>query len=160
MATILHGDRIGGDASLKVGCAAVLFDDASVPRDRVRVLLTRRTDNGLWCLPGGAMDPGESAAEACIREVEEETGLIVEVRRLVGVYSSPHRVTRYRDGNTHQFVALCFEVVGTGGTLGLSDETTEVGWFDEASLADLDIMENHRERIVDALGGHSEAVIR
>ncbi len=143
MAEILHGDRIGSTATLRIGCSAVVFDDD-------RVLLTQRTDNGRWCLPGGAMDPGESAPEACIREVFEETGLVVEVIRLVAVYSSPHRVTRYADGATHQFVSLCFEVRPIGGTLGLSNETTDVGWFDDTNASTLDIMENHGQRIADA----------
>ncbi len=146
MAEILHGDRIGRTGSLKVGCAAVVVRDGDV-------LLTRRTDNGLWCLPGGAMDPGESAAEAMIREVREETGLEVEAARLVGVYSSPDRVTRYRDGNTHQFVALCFAATIVGGELGLSDETTATAWVRPDELDGYDIMENHRERIDDCLAG-------
>ena len=154
MAEILHGDRIGKTGTLKVGCAAVIL---SPQRDRV--LLTRRTDNGLWCLPGGAMDAGESAAEACCREVVEETGLVVEVTRLVGVYSSPHRVTRYADGNTHQFVALCFEAAVTGGELGLSDETTEVGWFTSAEMATMPIMSNHDERIAHALQNRPDTII-
>jgi 8-oxo-dGTP pyrophosphatase MutT (NUDIX family) len=154
MAEILHGDRIGASATLKVGCAAVVFDD-----DRQSVLLTQRTDNGLWCLPGGAMDPGESAAEACCREVREETGLLVEVMRLVGVYSSPHRVTRYADGNTHQVVALCFEATVIGGALGLSNETTDVGWFTAPQMNDLEVMSNHDERVRDAWRNDVRTVI-
>lgn len=154
MAKILHGDRIGANASLKVGCAAVLFDQNE------RVLLTRRTDNGLWCLPGGAMDPGESATEACVREVLEETGLVVEVKRLVAVYSTPDRVTRYADGNTHQFVSLLFEVTRIAGDLGLSDETTEVGFFSPEETAEIGLMENHAERVADARRGLVETLMR
>ena len=156
MSEILTGDRIGRNATLKVGCAAVVIDRSG---PAPAVLLTRRTDNGLWCLPGGAMDPGESAAEACVREVEEETGLEVEIVRLVGVYTSPHRVTRYRDGATHQFVALCFEATIVGGELGLSDETTENAWVPGERLDDYDIMNNHRERIDDALRDDPATVI-
>lgn len=152
---ILRGDRIGATAELRIGCASVVFD---APRERV--LLTQRTDNGLWCLPGGAMDPGESASEAAIREVLEETGLVVEVTKLVGVYSTPDRVTRYPDGNTVQYLALCFEAVVTGGELGLSDETTAADWFRFDELANLDIMANHDERVHDALARHAEAVIK
>jgi 8-oxo-dGTP pyrophosphatase MutT (NUDIX family) len=50
----------------------MVFDE-----ERTKVLLTRRTDNGRWCLPGGGIDSGESAAEACEREALEETGLVV-----------------------------------------------------------------------------------
>ena len=94
MAKQIYGDRIGKSAILTPSCAAVIFDPA-----RQRVLLTRRSDNGQWCLPGGAMDPGESVAECCAREVLEETKLVVRVGKLVGVYSSPHFIMEYADGN-------------------------------------------------------------
>lgn len=94
MAKIIEGERIGAEARLSVGCSAIVYDDAGE-----KILLTRRTDNGQWCLPGGAMEAGESLSEACIREVFEETGLHVRVLRLIGVYSTPHRIIQYRDGN-------------------------------------------------------------
>lgn len=147
---ILFGDRIGLSAELRVGCAAVVFEPGSAPTRERRVLWTKRTDNGLWCLPGGAMDAGESASEACCREVLEETGLVVEVSRLVGVYSSPHRVTRYPDGNTVQYLALCFATEVVGGELGLSDETTDVGYYGAEGLTALDLMANHEQRAKDA----------
>lgn len=53
------------------------------------VLLTKREDFPVWCLPGGAVDPNESVAEAAIREVQEETGFEVVLTRLVGMYSRP-----------------------------------------------------------------------
>lgn len=59
-----------------------------------RVLLTRREDFDVWCLPGGQVDAGESLAEAARREVREETGLEVRIERLVGMYSGP----RWLDG--------------------------------------------------------------
>ena len=80
-----YGDRIGKLAMLTPSGSAAIFNPTGQ-----KVLLTRRTDNGRWCLPGGAMDPGESAAECCAREVLEETGLIVRVGKLIGVYSTPH----------------------------------------------------------------------
>jgi 8-oxo-dGTP diphosphatase len=58
-----------------------------------RVLLQRRRDNDQWALPGGAIEEGETAAEAVAREVEEETGCRAEVLRLVGVYSVPSKTT-------------------------------------------------------------------
>lgn len=146
MAKIVVGERIGKQARLTVGCSAIIFDD-----NRETILLTRRTDNGRWCLPGGAMEPGESLIEACAREVEEETGLLVKVGRLVGVYSTPHRIIEYADGNRKQLVAHSFEAQVIGGELTLSDETTEFGYFTVAKIAKLDLMEHHRERIVDAL---------
>lgn len=154
MAKLLDGDRIGRQAQLRVGCSATIFDADQ------RVLLTRRTDNGLWCLPGGGMDPGEDMAEACAREVWEETGLRVRVTRLLGVYSSPHRIIEYADGARYQIVALNFEVEVVGGTLGLSDETTEVGYFSQDEIETLDLMEHHRERIADAFADSGGPFIR
>ena len=84
MSMLNIGDRIGREGKLSPGASALIFDQSTG-----NVLLTRRQDNGRWCLPGGGMDPGESAAEACIREVFEETGLEVKVKRLVGIYTSP-----------------------------------------------------------------------
>jgi len=146
MAKLIFGERIGKEARLTIGCSAIIFDDS-----REKVLLTRRTDNGRWCLPGGAMEPGESLTEACAREVMEETGLLVKVGRLIGVYSTPHRIIEYADGNRIQLVAHFFEAEVTGGELTLSDETTEYGYFTMDEIANLDLMEHHHERIVDAL---------
>jgi ADP-ribose pyrophosphatase YjhB (NUDIX family) len=149
--SIVQGERIGRSAAVFVGCSATLFD-----ADRLKILLTRRADNGRWCLPGGHFEPGEDVAEACIREMHEETGLEVRVVRLVGVYSSPDFVLDYGERGRFQVVALSFEVETVGGELGLSDETTEVGYFTAEDIADLDLLEHHRTRIADAFAdGHA-----
>ena len=67
----------------KIAVNAVVFND------KKEVLLAKRTDNGVWCLPGGHVDLGETLAQACLREFYEETGLRGEVLRLVGIYSDP-----------------------------------------------------------------------
>jgi 8-oxo-dGTP diphosphatase len=54
-----------------------------------RVLLVRRCDTGDWELPGGHVDPGESASDAVVRETAEESGITVEVTGLVGIYTDP-----------------------------------------------------------------------
>ena len=155
MSKLIYGDRIGKLGSLRVGCSAIIFDPA-----RERVLLTRRSDNGRWCLPGGGMDPGESAAEACAREVLEERGLVVRVGKLVGVYSTPDLIIEYADGNKIQPVALNFEAEPIGGQLGLSDETTEVGYFNFDEIKKMDVMEHHQQRILDAFAGSQAAFVR
>ena len=62
MAKLIYGDRIGKRGVLRGGASAIIFDES-----REKVLLTKRTDNGRWCIPGGGMDPGESVEEACVR---------------------------------------------------------------------------------------------
>jgi ADP-ribose pyrophosphatase YjhB (NUDIX family) len=144
VARYFEGDRIGREGRLLVGCSATLFDD-----HRSKILLTRRADNHRWCLPGGAVESGESVTEACEREMWEETGLRVQVGRLLGVYSTPHRLLEYADGNRYQLVSLNFEVTWLEGQLQLSDETTAYGYFGKDEIMDMDIIEPHRERIRD-----------
>jgi 8-oxo-dGTP pyrophosphatase MutT (NUDIX family) len=155
MAQLRFGDRIARGATVQFGASALILDTAGE-----RVLLTRRADNGRWCLPGGRLDPGESVAEACVREVLEETGLEVEVVRLIGLYSSPDLLVEYADGNRRQIVAAHFLVRVLGGSLGLSDETTEYGYFSRAELEALDLMEHHRPRIADSFAGQEAAFVR
>lgn len=154
MTQIIYGERIARQGKIRLGCSATIFDEQH------RVLLTKRQDNGQWCLPSGGMESGESAAEACEREVFEETGLRVRVKRLVGVYSHPDQLSIYPDGNKVQIVALHFEAEVTGGELGLSDETSDFGYFTMAEVNGLEILGRHKERIIDTLSGQSEAFIR
>ena len=155
MSTLRFGERIGKEGVLRPGASALIFDEA-----RERVLLTRREDNGRWCLPGGGMDPGESVAEACVREVLEETGLEVRVTKLVGIYTTPDLFIEYPDGNKIQPVAFSFEVEITGGELGLSDETTGFGWYTVAEMETMDTMEHHVQRVRDGVKNRPEAVFQ
>ena len=154
MTKILYGDRIGKQGRIRLGCSAAIFDEQG------RVLLTERQDNGQWCLPGGGMDPGESAAEACEREVLEETGLSVRVKRFVGVYSHPDQLTVYSETDKFQIVALHFEAEVMGGELGLSDETSDFGYFTMEEIEGLDMLGRHKERIEDTLVNQKEAFVR
>jgi 8-oxo-dGTP pyrophosphatase MutT (NUDIX family) len=155
MTKIVYGERIGKQARLAIGCSAIIWDAT-----KQRILLTRRADNGQWCLPSGRMEPGESIAETCAREVWEETGLRVRVTRLLGVYTSPDLIVEYPDGNKFQIVGFSFEAQVMGGELGLSDETTDYGYFAPDQIESMDLMEHHRERIADALAGQTAAFVR
>ena len=152
---LIYRERIGKLAKLTPSSSAIIFDSTGD-----KVLLTRRSDNGQWCLPGGAMDPGESIAECCAREVLEETGLVVSVGRLVGVYSTPNRIIEYADGNRHQGLTLSFEAERIGGELCLTDETTEVGYFSQEQMESMDVMEPIYERVADAFAGQEAAFVR
>lgn len=155
MATVRVGDRVGKRGRLGIGCSATVFDSA-----REKALLARRSDNGRWCVPGGYMEPGESLTEACVREVQEETGLHVRVVRLVAVYTNPHLLLEYPDGNRWQLVVLHFEAEAMGGTLGASAETTAVQYFSRAEIDELDMSTLDRLRTVDAFAGRASAIVR
>lgn len=152
---VLYGPRLGREGKIRFGCSAVIFDET-----RTKVLLTRRADNGLWCVPGGAMESGESAAETCEREVFEETGLKVRVKRIVGVYSNPDQLIVYPDGNKVHIVVLGFEAEIIGGELGLSNETTEAGFFSLTEIEDMPMHGKHKERVEDATLKQAEAFIK
>ncbi len=153
MAKLLFGNRIGKNGRLRIGCSAVIFDEDTI-------LLTRRADNGQWCLPSGGVEPGESVKEACIREVKEETGLIIDPFRLVGIYSNPNVLIQYPDGNQVQLIAICFEARILGGVPQISDETTELGFFTQEQIQGMDVLQNHLERIEDAFKRNSMPVIK
>lgn len=155
MAKLIFGPRIAAGAPLLVGCSAVLFDPTGD-----KVLLTRRADNGQWVLPGGGLELGESLAEACAREVLEETGLTVRVVRLLGVYSNPDMLLTYASGGRFQLVAHNFLVEHVAGEPGTSDEVTAWGWYGPTEWNDLDLMPHHRQRLTDAYARQPEAFIR
>ena len=135
----------------KVAVNAFVFDGGG------RILLARRADNGLWCVPGGHVDLGETVAGACLRELHEETGLKAEVVRLVGVYSDPAASLHHSKGPQWHTIRLSFLCRATGGTLSTSDETSEVQYFPLDALPPL--MTDHERRIRDAVGNDREAVI-
>ncbi len=155
MAKLVYGERIARQGAVLLGCSAVVFDN-----DRQEILLTRRTDNGRWCLPGGALDPGETVIESCEREVREETGLDVEVVRLVGVYSDPHRLIEYADGNRFHVISLNFETKVIGGELIHNEETSEFLWVSPEEVSQVDLMEHHLERIADAIEVDGSTVVK
>lgn len=113
-----------------------------------RVLLVKREDYEVWDLPGGGIDAGESAAQAVVRETEEETGLRVEPTRLVGVYSCPH----WHNAGDH---VLVFAARMIGGALRPDPaEAVDAGFFGPDDLPQPQIWFNRR-RIADAVAGRS-----
>ena len=95
----------------------------------------RRADSGLWALPAGAIEPGEAPADAVRREVEEETGLSVQPRRVAGVFGGLGFRHRYDNGDEVEWTVTVFECDVTGGVLtALDGEALELRYFppDEA----------------------------
>lgn len=123
--------------------------NVAVIRDQ-KILLTQREDFETWILPGGGVEAGESLAHAAIRETKEETGLDVELTRLVGVYS---RLGNARTGHVVLFVAS-----PVGGETGRQPgETIAVEWFPFDQIpAPLHL--GHTRRIKDAVSGKGGSV--
>lgn len=129
-----------GHVSAKVGAVGVVFDE------RGDVLTMERAGNGRWALPGGYVDPNESAEEAVVREVREETGLDVEPVELVDVYS----LAPGEEGNPHSIVNVVYRCRVRGGELRLSHEGTDLAYRDPKRLPADAWHEQNRTYAVDA----------
>lgn len=133
-----------------VNCALV--------NDQHQILLVKRKDNDLWCLPGGLMDLGERVQDAVLREVKEETGLTVEIVRLTGVYSDPNDSIYIHLGPQYQIVVLVFLGRITGGKFVENPETYGFQFFEVNELPPL--VDSHHQRIADVLVNAPDVFIR
>ena len=124
---------------------------AAIRNAQGELLLIERTDNGLWALPGGGQDIGESVVQAARREVHEETGIDVEITGLSGIYSDPKHVIAYDDGEVRQEFSLCFHAKPVSGELRSGSESRQARWVSPDSLPDLKIHPSMRLRIDHAL---------
>ena len=140
---------------IRPGVAAVVLDDSR------RVLLVLRSDRGRWALPTGTVERGESLTRALVREVKEETGLDVEVRRLTGVYSAPEQqVFSYPSGRSVHFITCCFHCTPAGGRLTADeDETVEAAFFRTDELPS-DVLPMQSRWVADATSGRDGPAIR
>ena len=108
-----------------------------------RVLLVRRKYEprvGDWCIPAGFMEAGETPEQTAIREVHEETGLIVQLTGLFGVYAG-------FDDPRVRAVLILYTGVVTGGELAPGDDALEAGWFAPDALPDAIAFASHRQAL-------------
>ena len=140
---------------VKAGVAGIIFDE------KQRVLLMKRADNGLWGIPSGHVEPGETVEEAIIREVREETGLSVKVNRLIGVYSDPvSQVFSYPNGKVSHFITTCFKCEVVEGTPNKeNEETLDVNYFELNHLPE-NLLHMHPRWLKDALEEEGISYVR
>jgi len=126
------------------GVIVAIIDDG-------KILLTKREDFEVWCLPGGGVEDGESLAQATVRETKEETGLDIELTGLVGIYS--------RIGNVSPGHMVLFAAKPIGGERKCqSGETIAVEWFAADEIPSL-LSAGHKRRIKDAMEGARGIVV-
>lgn len=117
-------EKIGHDLLLMTGVAAII-------RDADGRILLQRTKAGYWNLPAGAIDPGEKPAQAIVREVFEETGLIAKPVALIGVTGGPPEGrTEFENGDVVESTTVVFKCEAVGGELKpQDDETSKLEYF-------------------------------
>jgi 8-oxo-dGTP diphosphatase len=131
---------LSGVSGFGIPCVGAVVTDG-----HGRLLLIKRGHEpgaGLWSLPGGRIEPGETDAEALVREMLEETGLTVEPGRLLG------RVQRAGPGGA-VFDIRDYAATVTGGTLRAGDDAADARWAGAEELAALDITEGLMEVLAD-----------
>jgi 8-oxo-dGTP pyrophosphatase MutT (NUDIX family) len=117
----LAGDE---EVLIMVGARCLLRDDQG------RILLIRRSDNGLWAVPAGGMELGDSVRQCAIREVYEETGLTPTKLVPIAILSGADSTETNQWGHTYQFHITVFVATAwTGELVTQTDETTDAGWF-------------------------------
>lgn len=107
-----------GQVTPKIGSDAAVFNEQG------DILLMERTDGSGWCLPCGWVEPNEKPSDTAIRETKEETGLDVEIVRLVGVFTREANVY-----GVHSMIAVVHLCKITGGTLTLSHEGLDLAYW-------------------------------
>lgn len=125
----------GPNTQIRVGVAVIIRDGKG------RVLLEKRADNGMWGVPGGRIEVGESIREAAVREIQEETGLAIRIIGLFGVYSEPsERIVTYPDNSDERhLIDIFLDGEVEGGELRLSSESEAFQFFSPDALP-LDIV--------------------
>ncbi|MBI4664478.1 MAG: NUDIX domain-containing protein [Verrucomicrobia bacterium] len=145
---MFHKRKADADTRIGLGVGVFVLDSAN------HVLLEKRSDCGLWGLLGGRVEVGESIAEAARREVREETGLEVEILRLIGVYSETEdRIITYPDnGDVVHKIDVILEARIVSGALVKSHESEELRFFRREDFPQ-EICPPARRPVLDYLNG-------
>jgi 8-oxo-dGTP pyrophosphatase MutT (NUDIX family) len=101
---------VGSSELLQLPSASVVVRDGGG-----RVMLAHHIESDRWLFPGGLIEPGETPADAAVRETWEETGLFVRLTRLVGVFGGADHVVQYRNGDRASYISSVFEAAIAGG---------------------------------------------
>lgn len=126
--------RVGNDL-LEVPASGVVTFDA-----RRRILLVRHAEGQVWTIPGGAIEPKETPADAAVRETWEETGLYVDPLRILGVYGGPEFLVTYQNGDVTSYLMVVFEGRVIEGEIRPDGvETLDVVYYSRDELAGLDL---------------------
>jgi len=114
-----------------------------------KILMIRRVDNDKWSLPGGTLDFGESLEECITREVKEETGLEIQVDKIINIYSNPNILIEYANGEVRQEFTTVYKAEKISGELKIDNESKDIKWIPLIDMLDLNMAESQKIRIRD-----------
>lgn len=125
---------IGTDLLLLPSISVLPFDPDG------RIMLVKPAEQERWATLGGAVDIGESPAEAAIREAREEAGIEIELVRILGAFGGRAYEVEYPNGDRCAYVGIAYEARIAGGTpVPDGNEITDIGWFRTDELAAVDL---------------------
>jgi 8-oxo-dGTP pyrophosphatase MutT (NUDIX family) len=127
--------KVGHDLLIATAAVTALFDQHD------RILLVRHAEFGAWALPGGAIDPYELPSDAAVRECWEETGLLIQLTGLVGVFGGPEFLIKYQNGDLTYYTVIAFHgrrVAGEGRPDGV--ETLELKYWSRDELESINVI--------------------
>ena len=131
MPAMYRTTQFSPDTRIKLGVGLI------IKNDRSKILMEKRSDNGMWGLPGGGVEPGETIMETALRETREETGLNININGLLGVYSDPSdgRIVTYPDnGDIVHIIDIILTAEIESGDIVISDESLDLRFYDMTSL--------------------------
>ncbi len=142
---------VGKRPLILVGAVAVIVDESG------RILLQQRTfPKGIWGLPGGLMELGESTEDTARRELYEETGLQAKELHLINVYSGPHHFSIAENGDEFYTVTVAYYSRGYEGKIAIdTTETMQIQFFEPDRLPE-HMVKSHRQIVEDFLSNHNK----
>ena len=146
--------KIGHEVIMTVGCGVL------IENEKGQLLLQKRSDTGQWCVPGGAMEIGETYEEAAKREIREEVGIEVSELSLYGLYSGTDRLIHYPNDDEVYSLSVIFHTKSyTGSISDMDSEVLEHKFFSREDIPDNLFIPDARP-IFDWVSGHEGVLVK
>lgn len=131
--------------SIKPAAAVALINEKGA------ILMIKRADSGLWTMPGGTLDFGESLHECAVREIREECGCSVTLTDIIGTYTDPQVLIAYSDGEVRQEFTIVYAGQVSSETIILDEESTDYRWVPIDQLISLPLAGSQKNRLKDVI---------